>query len=151
MSFDVRAMIAQPGRRVPIRVTLTGQESPGNDLRSVEEITLDGEGFAQLGRLYLDVRLLARIVQPCRRCAVPVSSEIDLDESFNVPIPPGTEVVELFEPALRLALSAHDPNVLCREDCRGLCPGCGADLNQDPEHMCRRGDADRQRLRDLLS
>jgi uncharacterized protein len=24
--------------------------------------------------------------------------------------------------------------LLCREDCRGLCPVCGADLNADPEH-----------------
>ena len=24
--------------------------------------------------------------------------------------------------------------LLCREDCRGLCPVCGADLNADPDH-----------------
>ena len=26
------------------------------------------------------------------------------------------------------------PKVLCRDDCRGLCAVCGADLNADPEH-----------------
>lgn len=26
------------------------------------------------------------------------------------------------------------PQLLCRDDCRGLCPVCGADLNADPEH-----------------
>jgi uncharacterized protein len=23
---------------------------------------------------------------------------------------------------------------LCTEDCRGICPVCGADLNDDPDH-----------------
>jgi uncharacterized protein len=26
------------------------------------------------------------------------------------------------------------PKLLCREECRGLCAVCGADLNADPEH-----------------
>jgi uncharacterized protein len=26
------------------------------------------------------------------------------------------------------------PKMLCRDDCRGLCAVCGADLNADPEH-----------------
>jgi uncharacterized protein len=26
------------------------------------------------------------------------------------------------------------PKLLCRDDCRGLCAVCGADLNADPEH-----------------
>ncbi len=26
---------------------------------------------------------------------------------------------------------------LCRPDCRGLCPVCGADLNEDPAHEHR--------------
>ncbi|HEY5386716.1 MAG TPA: DUF177 domain-containing protein [Thermoleophilia bacterium] len=26
------------------------------------------------------------------------------------------------------------PKLLCRDDCRGLCVVCGADLNADPEH-----------------
>ena len=33
--------------------------------------------------------------------------------------------------ALALALPAQ---VLCRPDCAGLCPRCGADLNKDPGH-----------------
>ena len=31
------------------------------------------------------------------------------------------------------------PKMLCRDDCRGLCAVCGADLNADPEH--RHGEA----------
>jgi uncharacterized metal-binding protein YceD (DUF177 family) len=31
-----------------------------------------------------------------------------------------------------LALAAHAHLLLCREDCAGLCPRCGADLNAGP-------------------
>jgi uncharacterized protein len=33
-----------------------------------------------------------------------------------------------------LIAEALPPKLLCREDCRGLCPVCGADLNADPGH-----------------
>src|SRR5918999_551296 len=33
--------------------------------------------------------------------------------------------------ALSLALPAQ---LTCRDDCAGLCPQCGANLNEDPEH-----------------
>jgi uncharacterized protein len=33
--------------------------------------------------------------------------------------------------AYALALPAQ---LVCREDCAGLCPECGANLNDDPEH-----------------
>jgi uncharacterized protein len=33
--------------------------------------------------------------------------------------------------ALAIALPAQ---ILCRPDCRGLCPVCGASLNDDPDH-----------------
>lgn len=29
---------------------------------------------------------------------------------------------------------------LCREDCKGICPACGADLNTDPCRCAERGD-----------
>jgi uncharacterized protein len=37
--------------------------------------------------------------------------------------------------ALALAMPAQ---ILCRSDCRGLCPQCGADLNAEPEHAHER-------------
>lgn len=39
------------------------------------------------------------------------------------------------EPVLRDAVVLELPfQPLCRPDCLGLCPDCGADLNEDPEH-----------------
>jgi len=130
-------------------MVLRGEHDP-ESLCTVESIELDGEAFAQLSTLYLDVTIRAKLVQPCRRCLRPVRSTLELDETFEIPIPPTAETVDVLPVVLRLVLSAHEPNVLCRDDCRGLCPACGIDLNRHPDHVCEKDDRPTT-LRDLLT
>ena len=55
--------------------------------------------------------------------------EMEEDESLIV-----DELIDL-EEALRDAVVLELPfTPLCEDDCLGLCPECGADLNDDPEH-----------------
>jgi uncharacterized protein len=103
-------------------------------------------------------RLTGRIVLPCDRCAEDVPSVIDHGfESFE-PIPDagggtddqdaavmrvGAEGAQINPAALvweefSLALPVHP---LCREDCAGLCPECGKNLNADA-CGCGRDQAD---------
>jgi uncharacterized protein len=75
---------------------------------------------------------------PCRRCLRPVEGRlaVDFQELFEAH-PPDGETYRLdhdridLEPLAREALTLDLPLApLCAEDCRGLCPTCGADLNQ---------------------
>jgi uncharacterized protein len=81
----------------------------------------------------------------CGRCLEPISSSevVDLQELFCYP---GKELdddeasrvegdlIDL-EPVLRDAVVLDLPfTPLCRPDCAGLCPLCGANLNQQPDH-----------------
>ena len=150
MSLRVAEFLASPGRRLPVEIGLKGGQDP-DSLCEVKSIELAGEAFAQLATLYLEVTLRAELVQPCRRCLEPVKSTLELDEPFEVPIPPNAESIDLLPVVLRLVLSAHEPNVVCREDCRGLCPACGINLNRHPEHTCEEGESERTRLKDLLT
>jgi DUF177 domain-containing protein len=43
-------------------------------------------------------------------------------------------IVDLEGWARDLIADALPAQLLCRDDCRGLCPVCGADLNADPGH-----------------
>jgi len=152
MALEIRSFVENEGQRFPLQETLHGRGEADDLLRTVEKITLDGQAFAQLSTLYLAVHITAAVRQPCRRCLAPVTETVELDEEFEVPIPPGVEEVDLWPDAVRLVLSAHDPNVLCREDCRGLCPLCGVDLNREPDHRCDLEEEDKTRtLRDYLS
>jgi uncharacterized protein len=59
----------------------------------------------------------------------------------------GIELDDLVREELLLALPA---NVLCREDCRGLCPTCGIDRNlSDCQCESEEGDSRWQALKEL--
>jgi uncharacterized protein len=97
------------------------------------------------GELLWRGHLTGRARGTCRRCLAEV--ELPLDASVDVlftadpeaaddpsvyPLAPRATQVDL-RPAIREEVAlAVPPYVLCREECRGLCPRCGADLNQGP-------------------
>jgi uncharacterized protein len=151
MPIPVLDFLAHPGRRFPFHAVLRGIDQDEGDLRTVGEIEIDGQAFAQLTTLYLDVDLQARIEQPCRRCLTPIRRVFTLHESFELPIPPGEEAVDVRPMAVSLVLSADDPNRVCKSDCRGLCPICGTDLNEQPNHVCEEAAVDRHALKDFLT
>ena len=78
----------------------------------------------------------------CRRCLVDVARPVDVDLSVLFsedpaaaddpgvyPLAPDAAALDLGEAVreeLALAIPAY---LLCREECAGLCPRCGADLN----------------------
>jgi len=95
------------------------------------------------GGYALRLRFATALSGPCMRCLEPAEPEAEVD-AREVEQPGGGE--ELRSPyvegeVLDLAAWARDayalalPNqVVCREDCAGLCPECGANLNEQPDH-----------------
>jgi uncharacterized protein len=97
-----------------------------------------GEGVFLRGRLRTTVRLA------CRRCLTSVDRQIDdtVDLLFEplgpddvevegeiYPLPPRGDELDLRD-AVREQLLLRAPEfALCTEECKGLCPKCGTDLN----------------------
>lgn len=90
-------------------------------------------------------RIQAPVRGECRRCLADVVTAVDSTvEALFTPDPdaaddPGMYLLEepvtvvSVTPAVREELLLAAPAfVLCREDCAGLCPRCGADLNAGP-------------------
>jgi len=109
----------------PLQVDLTAREV--------------GDGVLVRGSLRTAVRL------SCRRCLEPVEHEVDAhvdllfapplegaeeeDDGEVYPLPPRGDALDLTD-AVREHVVLETPALaLCREECRGLCPSCGADLN----------------------
>ena len=95
------------------------------------------------GGYALRLRFSAALAGPCMRCLEPGALSVTVDarevdqagggEELSSPYVDGEEldVAAWARDAYALAL----PNqILCREDCVGLCPECGANLNEDPDH-----------------
>ena len=90
------------------------------------------EGILVQGKLHLGVET------ECYRCldAMLRDVELDLEELYNYPMPKDSEfslsddgILDL-APLIRAeALIEDDRGALCRPDCKGLCPECGANWN----------------------
>lgn len=86
----------------------------------------------------------AELVGECSRCLGEVRKQrdFDLQELYYYPGRDAEEdalfVVDEYidlDPPMRDAIVLELPfTPLCREDCLGLCPICGFNLNDDPEH-----------------
>jgi len=75
----------------------------------------------------------------CRRCTVPVTGElrIAVSERFGDATIAEDDLYPIIDDTIDLGPLVRDAIVLelpmaplCREDCRGLCPQCGADRNE---------------------
>ena len=101
-----------------------------------------GEGYA------LRLRFCATLAGPCMRCLEPAGLALEVDAQEIFQSGAGEELASPYvqhgvldlrawaRDALALALPAK---VLCREDCAGLCPVCGEDLNRaGAEHQHER-------------
>lgn len=138
----------QQGRMVELHRTLEAPDALGNEVIGVppgSPITLDlrlesaGDGVLVTGTAEVTVS------GECARCLTPISeqSELELMELYLYPDsePDDEEASRLegdlidLEPLVRDTVVLDLPfNPLCREDCLGLCPVCGQDLNADPTH-----------------
>lgn len=114
------------------------------------EVRLSRTGRSILARASLSTA----IETTCSRCLQPVVAPIDveieevalpsIDIDTGQPVDPDAEPdalrlndhheLDLDEP-VREAISLAEPiALLCRPDCRGLCPTCGIDLNNAEQH-----------------
>ena len=144
--FDIRSLEAQAATvdeqlGADDAVWEEGDPKPDTAVHVIGRLSAAGTGG-----FYWHGRISGEITVPCRRCLSVAHARVE-DESHLIfaPADPSNEDdpdVYLYEatdrdidlrPALREEWLLAQPRfVMCREDCRGLCPRCGADLNAGP-------------------
>ena len=135
------------GRRLELETSLESLEFGGQRydvVPAVVPVVLDisrmtGGGYS------LRVRFGASLRGPCMRCLRDAEPTTEVD-AREIDQPGGGEELDspyVVAEQLDLARWANDAfalalpaQVVCREDCAGLCPTCGEDLNEaGPEHV----------------
>ena len=144
--IDVRTLIDRPGatasldRRMPAPADLTDdivRIEPEVTLRGIIESVVDG--LLVRGSVHAAARV------SCSRCLVDGDERLDVDvlELFSGPdggggagVDPGYGIIDAtidLDTLIRDALADAIPvRPLCRPECAGLCPTCGADRNVAP-------------------
>ena len=142
MLLDVRKLINAPGERMPFQFELDLSDVDFGGLYPVQNpvvVTGDVRNTAEM--LLLQFTAESTLQSVCDRCLKPfdqvksVSAEYLLAESLEnednddiVLLEDGcADVGELARTAFILGM---DTKTLCSEDCKGICPGCGVNLNQ---------------------
>ena len=145
--FDLGRLQLSSGsaRAIDLQVRLETFEFGGQDYQVADDTTLVRLDAARTVSGYsLRLRFEAEIDGPCMRCLEAAAPMVDVD-AREIDQPGGGE--ELRSPyltgdeldlhawardALALALPTQ---IVCGEDCRGLCPVCGENLNEAaPDH-----------------
>ena len=112
-----------------------------SDIAFTEPIIVNGFVKNMAGYMFLSVTVKVKYETACARCAEPVCSELEI--SFEKDIASGDvshdsddyifiedQKLDLTAPVEEQLMLEMPSKTLCREDCRGLCPKCGKNLNE---------------------
>ena len=163
---DQKALITLPPRNNTETEFFSEWNFPGGTLTFEGQEFIFPEGYyASVSAQWLesDAMLLAGvsvnavIEAECARCLKPVSLEIsgklmylyvsqepqtiEDDEYMPVEVEHFGRVLDIMPQIEESIYTLIPTKILCREDCKGLCPSCGADLNEG-ECSCKNEDID---------
>ena len=119
----------------------------GTELRFLAPLSVSGRvQWVPSGEVLARLSLQGLLAQKCRRCLEPVS--VRVEEELELLFAPGDEYAGMENGSVRLLpegvggldlveairedlILSQSLLALCRPDCKGLCPQCGINLNEN--------------------
>ncbi len=148
-SFDLRRLKLRSGEehRVAVEVELSPLEFGGQRYLPVpSKVAAELDVNRATTGTAFRLRFEARLHGPCYRCLADAVLDVPIDVREYQATNPDTDELRtpyLADDTLDLSAWARDSvvlalpqQILCREDCAGLCPTCGKNRNDEPhEHV----------------
>jgi uncharacterized protein len=141
--LNAAELLRRPATRKPLRVVIDAQGvTLGGDARVTDGTPIDVDLILEslTDGLTVSGEVRTRWAGTCRRCLGPAEGAIcaEVQELYQArptsedAFPFDDEQIDLRPMVRELVLVELPAAPLCREDCAGLCPTCGADLNLGP-------------------
>ena len=163
MKLNLKRFAQEPGAALPFDYEMDLSQVEWNGQRPFSHgVHIKGKVRNMAGAMLLNVRLSTVLSLLCDRCAQPfekektveyetlLAFELENGESDEIVLLDKDGVLELDELMQEVFLLEMDMNNLCSEDCKGLCSGCGADLNREPCRCKKEIDPRLAKLAQLL-
>ena len=145
MRLDLKNIIHVPGGVCPFSYELDLSDLEFGGAHPIDQpVLVTGQVRNMAGALVLEGTAATTPHLVCDRCAKPFAREktvrletllaqelADERSEDEIVLLDGDEV-DLDDVAATAFVLAMDSKNLCSEDCKGICPGCGADLNAEP-------------------
>lgn len=142
MIFDISGILKTDGGELPIEINqlMEGLNAIADDLSFESPVKFKGSILNSGGVLKLKGKLSTLYKTKCSRCLNDVEAEINTDikedffeegkgeEEAYTYRGKYVELEKVFKDNIILNLPAKQ---VCRKECRGLCPYCGANLNEE--------------------
>lgn len=163
MRLNLQPIIHVPGASLSFDFTLdlSGEEFFGeHPISRPVQVTGSVKNIADV--LVLEGQASSLLDYTCDRCMVQFSREktvrlsymlaeqLEGEEEDDIILLEDGEV-DLGDLAYTAFVLNMDTKHLCSEDCKGLCPGCGANLNQEPCRCKKQADPRWAALEQLLN
>jgi uncharacterized protein len=119
----------------------------GTELRFSAPLSVFGQvQWIPSGEVLARLRVQSSLAQECRRCLDPVNVTVEeemdllfspvsegeeLDDDTVRPLPEASGNLDLGEAIREEVILSQSLLALCRPDCKGLCPQCGTNWNED--------------------
>ena len=142
MLLDVRKIINAPGERIDFRFELDLSDVDFGGRHPIQSpVVVTGDVRNVAGMLLLQFEASTVLKSVCDRCLKPfdqpktvryecmLAEELESEDSDDILLLENG-AVDLGDLARTGFILEMDTKTLCSEDCKGICPGCGVDLNQ---------------------
>lgn len=152
MRLNLKDVIHVPGAVLPFSFTLDLSELEFGGERPVREpVEVTGQVRNMAGALVFTAQGATTLSLHCDRCGKPfrrekvvdyetlLATELAGEEQDDIVLLDGDELDAGALMRETFVLEMDSKN-LCKEDCKGLCSGCGADLNVEPCRCKKEGD-----------
>jgi uncharacterized protein len=142
LRMNVADLLRRPGstREVHLEVPVPGLENPSTTVDADQPLTIDLRLESLSAAIVASGRVRGRWHAVCSRCLTPLEAGFDLalrevfeeDPIEDDTYPLRNDEIDLEQPIRDLVVPDLPLVPLCDEDCRGLCPSCGVNRNDDP-------------------
>lgn len=163
MKLDLKRIALEPGAVLPFDCELDLTWLEWNGARPITQpVRVEGRVRNMAGALLLNARMDTTLSLKCDRCAKPftrektveyetlLATELEDEENDDIVLLDRDGQLELDELLGDVFILDLDTKNLCSEDCKGICAGCGADLNEEPCRCKREVDPRLAKLAQLL-
>lgn len=143
MKLQVEQARKEEGQQFPFSFAVPAAELGGVDAFPWRDqnVAIDGSYWFD-GRYFVVAGTIhTKGIYACSRCLTSVS--VDRDETLSekygegesLPddvLPYNGDYIDITDSVREILILSEPMQVLCRPDCKGLCPNCGANLNDGP-------------------
>lgn len=153
MVIEISKIAKTDGASLPVsgEVSLADQSFGVLDVQFSGAIPVSGKVTNIGGVLYLDAQAEVKFRTVCARCLkeVDVQLPVEIHERFSASaadedddiLPLANDCIYVDDTLEQSLFGALPMKVLCKEDCKGLCPVCGCDRNET-DCDCKNEDID---------